>query len=173
MTKRTLAGLAFSLLAAPILALPAAADDAGTIAACLKSEQDGGRDGRICIGRVSDPCAEKPGSESTVGMVRCADPETKIWDDLLNAEYKRLSSRARPQTPYAMPSARGLQRATPTARCRMPCSMAEPWRSRSPPTASSSIPLSVLFCCAIGATWLHRSEAVRVRRRLPGVILSI
>jgi uncharacterized protein YecT (DUF1311 family) len=69
---------------------PAQAADAETIAACLKSERGAGRDGRQCIGRVSDPCLEQPGGQTTVGMVECTDRETKVWDDLLNAEYKRL-----------------------------------------------------------------------------------
>ena len=79
-------------LAAAVLAAapPAAADDAETIAGCLKSERDAGRSGRICAGRVSDPCLAQPGNNSTTGMVQCVDGETKVWDDLLNADYQRL-----------------------------------------------------------------------------------
>lgn len=84
-------------LLAPLLAascfvasLPAHADDAATIAACLKAEDKGGHDGRDCIGRVADPCLDKPGGQSTVGMVTCSERETKVWDALLNTEYKRL-----------------------------------------------------------------------------------
>ena len=69
---------------------PAAADDAATINACLKKEHDAARSGRDCIGRISDPCLRQPGHESTTGMVECVDTETKVWDDLLNADYQRL-----------------------------------------------------------------------------------
>jgi uncharacterized protein YecT (DUF1311 family) len=81
------AALLASLAFAPA---PAAADDAATINACLKTEHDAGRSGRDCIGRVSDPCLQQPGHDSTTDMVQCVDTETKVWDDLLNADYQRL-----------------------------------------------------------------------------------
>ena len=34
----------------------------------------------VCIGRVADPCLEKPENQSTHAMVACTDQETKIWD---------------------------------------------------------------------------------------------
>jgi uncharacterized protein YecT (DUF1311 family) len=87
---RTPAFLVAALVATAMLASPALAGDAETIAACLKAEHKANHDGHACIGRVSDPCLQRPGGETTVGMVQCADRETKIWDDLLNGEYQRL-----------------------------------------------------------------------------------
>lgn len=81
---------ACSLALAMTCPLPARADDAATIGACLKSEYEAGRDAHVCIGRVSDPCLETPDAQSTVGMVDCINRETKIWDNLLNDEYGRL-----------------------------------------------------------------------------------
>jgi len=69
---------------------PAIADDAGAITSCLDAERKAGRDGGACSGHISGPCLAQPGGETTAGMVQCADRETKVWDDLLNAEYKRL-----------------------------------------------------------------------------------
>jgi uncharacterized protein YecT (DUF1311 family) len=88
---RILTGL-FATVVLTLLALaaPAAADDAGTIKACLKTEHDANRGGRDCIGRVSDPCLQQPDKGSTSSMAECVDTETKIWDDLLNADYQRL-----------------------------------------------------------------------------------
>ena len=71
-------------------ALPAAADDAAVIEACLKSaDADNGKP-HDCIGRVADACLDKPENQSTHAMMACSDSETKIWDALLNAEYQRL-----------------------------------------------------------------------------------
>jgi uncharacterized protein YecT (DUF1311 family) len=72
------------------LSLPADADDAEAIAACLKSAYADGTDAHVCIGRVADPCLAKPENQSTHDMLACIGRETKIWDDLLNAEYQRL-----------------------------------------------------------------------------------
>jgi uncharacterized protein YecT (DUF1311 family) len=69
---------------------PAAADDAGTITSCLTAEMKAKHDGRACIGRISDPCLQGSGAETTTGMVECMDREIKVWDDLLNADYQRL-----------------------------------------------------------------------------------
>jgi uncharacterized protein YecT (DUF1311 family) len=88
--------------------LPAAADDSQTLSACLEAETKAGRDGRACIGRISDPCLEKSGDESTTGMVECIDTETQAWDKLLNADYEGLL-KVLPQS--ATSSVRSAQRA--------------------------------------------------------------
>ena len=79
-----------SALALVTLALPACADDAEVIEACLTTAYSGGGDAHVCIGRVADPCLEKPENQSTHDMMACSDKETKIWDAMLNAEYQRL-----------------------------------------------------------------------------------
>jgi hypothetical protein len=63
---------------APVMvaaAPPVSAADAEVITACLDAERQGGRDGRACIGRVSDPCLEGSGSDTTQSMVECLDEE--------------------------------------------------------------------------------------------------
>ncbi|MFN3623345.1 MAG: lysozyme inhibitor LprI family protein [Hyphomicrobium sp.] len=70
--------------------LPASAGDGEIIAACVQAELDASRPPLNCVGRVSDPCLELPEGQSTVGMVECIGKETKVWDDMLNAEYGRL-----------------------------------------------------------------------------------
>jgi uncharacterized protein YecT (DUF1311 family) len=70
--------------------LPAAADDATVIEACLKSaDADTGKP-HDCIGRVADACLDKPENQSTHAMVACSNREAEIWDGLLNTEYQRL-----------------------------------------------------------------------------------
>jgi uncharacterized protein YecT (DUF1311 family) len=45
---------------------------------------------RNCLFKiVSDPCVNKS-NQSNAAMVACYDIELKIWDDLLNATYKKL-----------------------------------------------------------------------------------
>jgi hypothetical protein len=58
--RNPIEALAALLFAALLFSVPAAADDASKIKACLKTEQDANRSGRDCIGVVSDPCLQKP-----------------------------------------------------------------------------------------------------------------
>jgi uncharacterized protein YecT (DUF1311 family) len=103
MTMYRLAGAWWrALLAATLLAsaftLPAVADDAETISACLKAERSAERDGHACIGKLSKPCMAAPGGETTAGMIQCSDREIKAWDALLNAEYKQLIEKLEPKS---------------------------------------------------------------------------
>ncbi len=89
---RNKAGLfAIAVAVATLVSLrSAAADDAATINACLQTERAANRSGRDCVGRISDPCLKLSGHDTTTGMVACVDTETKVWDDLLNADYQRV-----------------------------------------------------------------------------------
>ncbi len=69
---------------------PVLADDAGTIASCLEAERAAQHDGHACIGKLSKPCIDAPGGETTAGMKMCTGREVEAWDALLNAEYKQL-----------------------------------------------------------------------------------
>lgn len=62
------------------------ADDTATIADCMAAEANR----YTCIGRISQPCMEEHGGDTTLGMKMCAVRETDAWDALLNAEYQRL-----------------------------------------------------------------------------------
>jgi uncharacterized protein YecT (DUF1311 family) len=66
------------------------ADDTEVINVCLKEAFAANSDARACVGRIASPCLDKPENQSTHAMVACNDRETKVWDDLLNAEYQRL-----------------------------------------------------------------------------------
>ena len=66
----------------------AAAGDA--IHACVQAERAAGKDGLSCIGRLANPCLERPENASTVAMYECIRKETVLWDNMLNAEYKQL-----------------------------------------------------------------------------------
>jgi uncharacterized protein YecT (DUF1311 family) len=117
-----MAGLGAAAVLAP---KPAAAADTETITACIAAERTANRDGRACIGRISDPCLEGSGSGSTQSMVECLDGETKIWDGVLNADYQSLlKSLAKP----AADSVRAAQRAWIAARdadCKVPYDLYE------------------------------------------------
>jgi len=104
-----------ALLAGAVLASPlsATADDAGTIASCLKTERAAERDGRSCIGRISKPCMQEPGGETTAGMKMCTGRELEAWDAQLNAEYQRLLGKLQGE---AAEKIRGAQRAWITMR---------------------------------------------------------
>ncbi len=88
--RRTVAVVLTTLLAIVGLSAVASADDSEIIAACVQGEREANRSALTCVGRISDPCLDKPEGQSTVGMVECIRRETKVWDDMLNAEYRRL-----------------------------------------------------------------------------------
>ena len=61
-----------------------------SVTACLEAEQNDGGDGSACIGQVSDKCLEADDDYSTLAMRKCISLEHSAWDNLLNADYKRL-----------------------------------------------------------------------------------
>ena len=78
----------FALTTAAGLTSAAAAGDA--IDACVQAERAAGKDGLSCIGKLANPCLERPENASTIAMYECIRKETVLWDNMLNAEYKQL-----------------------------------------------------------------------------------
>jgi uncharacterized protein YecT (DUF1311 family) len=99
--------------------MPAAADDAATLNACLQKEREANRSGRPCIGR-SDPCLKLEGHDSTTEMVQCVDTETKAWDDLLNADYQRVLGAVGEKTAESIRQAERAWVALRDADCKVP-----------------------------------------------------
>src|SRR5262249_41028768 len=60
------------------------------VQSCIKSARGGALQQERCIGIIADPCAKRPGAESTAGQVACADRELAVWDDILNETFRRL-----------------------------------------------------------------------------------
>ena len=84
-----------ALAAAPACAESAKPDkpnprDSAAIQSCIKSARGGPQQQERCVGTIADPCAKRPGAESTTGQVACADRELAVWDDILNESYRRL-----------------------------------------------------------------------------------
>jgi len=87
--------VASALAAAPACAESAKPDkpsprDSAAIQSCIKSARGGPQQRERCVGTIADPCAKRPGAESTAGQVACADRELAVWDDILNESYRRL-----------------------------------------------------------------------------------
>jgi uncharacterized protein YecT (DUF1311 family) len=82
--------LAATIATALLAAAPALAGDAETLTQCVDAERKANRDARVCIGKISDPCLQGSGSDSTTSMVECLDRESTAWDSVLNAEDRRL-----------------------------------------------------------------------------------
>ena len=61
--------------------------DRAAIEPCLKKQPDN-RD--ACINVVYTPCTGTPEGGSTVGMEDCAARELAVWDERLNAAYRKL-----------------------------------------------------------------------------------
>lgn len=106
-----IAGVLLALLVnTPSHANDARPEDVAAVNACLKrvkekadvpvpgahghAAQIGPRKKEDCIGVVTDPCLEKDENSSTMAMVQCSDREFAVWDDRLNAAYKKVMADA-------------------------------------------------------------------------------
>lgn len=68
-----------------------AAADVAAVRTCLERSEDEA----ACRGIIADPCMERPGGETTQGMVSCTFRETTAWDTLLNERYRELMAAER------------------------------------------------------------------------------
>jgi uncharacterized protein YecT (DUF1311 family) len=64
--------------------------DRATLAQCLAKAKTAKAQPESCIGVVQGPCVDAPGGGSTLGMKECANRETTLWDEQLNAAYKAV-----------------------------------------------------------------------------------
>ena len=95
MSNRLCWPIGLLLPVAALIALPGAVlagqsplpADRATIEACLKREKTSPA---TCINRIYAPCSAKPAGSSTVGMEDCAARELGVWDERLNAAYRKL-----------------------------------------------------------------------------------
>lgn len=85
-----------------------AAIDKSIITTCLDNEKNASRDGTACIGKVSDPCLAQDNNYSTAAMRQCIGYEHTVWDDMLNADYKKLMSSL--DAPHKKDSLKNAQR---------------------------------------------------------------
>lgn len=72
----------------------AAQDEATVIRACAEKYIDNVEEAeRRCIfAIVADPCANMPANQNTAGTTDCYDRERKIWDAMLNENFRALSA---------------------------------------------------------------------------------
>jgi uncharacterized protein YecT (DUF1311 family) len=85
-----------TVLASLIMFLPEAnAQDAtpadrAAIENCVKEKLTAGEDRAKCVGVIADACLDKSEDPSTYGMANCGRREQEVWDERLNAAYKKL-----------------------------------------------------------------------------------
>lgn len=63
------------------------AEDRAAVDACLQQEKDAPEH---CIGTVYKPCTDAPDGSSTAGMGDCAQRETAVWEEKIDASFKEL-----------------------------------------------------------------------------------
>lgn len=70
---------------------PPAEAGVAMVQACLEENRAAGvnRHG-LCLDLIAGPCRARPGGETTLGMVECANRELAVWDSLLNRYYRDL-----------------------------------------------------------------------------------
>ena len=66
--------------------------DAAAIAACVKEHADDVDEAeRRCVfALVAEPCTNKPDGQSTFGTAECYRAEQRIWDAMLNENFRAL-----------------------------------------------------------------------------------
>jgi uncharacterized protein YecT (DUF1311 family) len=86
--------MAFAILISSSLAEAAAQNatpaDRATIEKCAKEKVAAGEDRSKCVGIIADACLDKSEDPSTYGMATCSRREEEVWDERLNAAYKKL-----------------------------------------------------------------------------------
>lgn len=92
--------------AALSLPAPAVAGEAEEIRACLADAAHP----MDCIGLTVGACTQRPGGETTVGMVDCINAETEVWDAILNEEYGTTMSLLREEDETGDLAAPGMTR---------------------------------------------------------------
>lgn len=63
---------------------------------CFGEHLGTGPDVKKCIGLIADDCLSGPEGNRTSGMVGCATREAKVWDALLNEQYKKARENLSP-----------------------------------------------------------------------------
>jgi uncharacterized protein YecT (DUF1311 family) len=88
----SLAALAAALFCGAPPAIAAGNDDTAAIRACATKYADNVDDAeRHCIfAIVADPCTMTPANQTTAATTECYNRERKIWDDLLNENFRVL-----------------------------------------------------------------------------------
>jgi uncharacterized protein YecT (DUF1311 family) len=119
-----------------------------------------------CIGIIAGPCMETPEGSSTSGMMACAGRELAVWDDRLNASYrKRLA-------PSADPAGNAASAAIEAKQLRKIQKAWIPWRdatcevlySDGIPIHGSSAQVNGVYCdmllTARQALWMEGSSTI-------------
>jgi uncharacterized protein YecT (DUF1311 family) len=90
---------------------------AGRLAQAARDSQG---DPRSCIGAIVIPCQQEPDGQSTAGMIECGGRELAVWDELLNASYRKVLAAASPAVATALRQAQRAWIAWRDLRCKLP-----------------------------------------------------
>lgn len=92
--KSRLSNMMAGGLVGAFLSLPNSAVAAGETESIRTCLADAARP-MDCVGLTVRECTERPGGDTTVGMVDCITTETDAWDAILNDEYKATMEQLR------------------------------------------------------------------------------
>lgn len=81
----------------PAPAQDATAADHATVQRCLEEKVAAGEERERCVGVIADACLEKGEDPSTFGMADCSRREHAVWDDRLNATFRKLMKELEPK----------------------------------------------------------------------------
>jgi uncharacterized protein YecT (DUF1311 family) len=65
-------------------------EDRATVQRCLETKATSGEERDTCVGSVADACLEQGEDPSTFGMAECSKREYLVWDERLNATYRKM-----------------------------------------------------------------------------------
>jgi len=64
--------------------------DRAAIQRCLEEKAAAGEERETCVGVIADACLDKSEDPSTYGMAECSKREYLVWDERLNATYRKM-----------------------------------------------------------------------------------
>lgn len=119
----------FLLAALALVPLPAHADDAADVAACLGNALATGTAPAACIGPVSSACIDAIATPDYVAAGACVAREAAAWDVVLNDEWKALMGLLTQAEKDMIRDAQRAWIAYRDADCRVAAQLAHPSRS--------------------------------------------
>jgi len=87
---------------------------------CVDTERAAGRSGRVCIGKVTEPCKAKAENAHRDDKIECDEREFVLWNLLLQKETAALEKHLDPQQRRTFRQAQDLWVKYQSDDCRLP-----------------------------------------------------
>lgn len=90
---------------------------------CIDAERTAGRTGRVCIGKVTEPCKAKPENVHREDKMECDEREFVLWNLLVQKEFSKLMIVLDSNQQKQLQATQDLWRTYQSDDCRLPYSI--------------------------------------------------